>query len=89
MARNPERIDALDENNRLRGVLTRDEARQVIESGRGVAVGRTCMKYVRLRPGVTLGQWMGGSHTTRRHVDANGIAYLPIGPAWRDHKPVL
>jgi hypothetical protein len=50
--RNPDRIDALDENNRLRAVLTRAEATHIIESGRGVAVGRTCMKYVRLHLGV-------------------------------------
>jgi hypothetical protein len=87
MPRNPDRIDALDENDRLRGVLTRAEALEVIESGRGVAVGRTCMKYIRLRPGVTLGQWLGGSRTTRMMRHEDGTVFRAT--LSREHLPVL
>jgi len=83
------RIDARDDAGKLLGVLTIGEAHELLAHGHATPVGRNAMKYIRLKPGVTLGFWLGGSHTCHRVPvrDADGAKLG--GLTYREHRPVL
>jgi len=82
-----DRYDVLTVDGRLVCRVDRAQAEQAILAGVVEGIGRTCVKYLRIRHRASVARLNAGSHNTRRAQKDNGEF---VGGPWvREHRQLL